>query len=138
MKKCLYYASASLLILGLSAPGLVTVVQAQQHCGDHDRSGEVSVTDALLLLQFAVGHSVEVDCPTGLHCWDTEDNGICDEIDDINHDGYCDILDCQGPMGPEGPMGGGGHGGSELAELEARVEALEEAVAELQLLHSAE
>ena len=147
MNKYSCYASAALLILSLSAPGLVTGVHAQQHCGDHDRSGKVSVTDALLLLQFAVGHPVEVDCPAGLHCWDTEDNGICDEIDDVNLDGYCDILDCQGPMGPdgaegpmgpEGPMGGGGHGGSELAELEARVDTLEEAVAALLQLHSRE
>jgi hypothetical protein len=125
----------------------VTVTQAQQQCGDHNRSGDVSVTDALLLLQFAIGHPVEVGCPAGLHCWDTEDTGICDEEDDINHDGYCDILDCQGPMGPAGPegpmgpegsMGSGGHGQDEWADLAARVDTLEEAVAVLQQLHSAD
>jgi hypothetical protein len=132
MNKLPVYASVALLVLCFSVLGFVSVVQAQQHCGDHNRSGEVSATDALLLLQFAVGHPVEVDCPTGLHCWDAEDNGICDEVDDVNIDGYCDILDCQGPMGS------GGHGGAELAELAARLATLEEAVAALQQLHPAE
>ncbi len=141
VKNVSFYAIPALLILGLcfSAPGAVTAVHAQQHCGDHDGSGRVSATDALLLLQFVVGHPVEVGCPTGLHCWDTEDNGVCDEVDDINLDGYCDILDCQGPMGPEGPMGPmgpGGHGGGELAEIAARVDTLSAAVAALQQLHA--
>jgi hypothetical protein len=38
-------------------------------------------------------------------CWDLNRNGICDPNEDTNHDGVCDIRDCQGPAGPPGPSG---------------------------------
>lgn len=131
MRRFLSYSIAFLLVFGatFATPGLVAIAHSQQHCGDHNRSGEVAASDALLLLQFAVGIPVEVSCPTGLHCWDAEDNGVCDEVDDVNEDGYCDILDCQGPMGPNG------HSSNDSSELLARVDALEAAVAALQSLH---
>jgi hypothetical protein len=143
MRRFLSYSIAFLLVFGatFATPGLVAIAHSQQHCGDHNRSGEVAASDALLLLQFAVGIPVEVSCPTGLHCWDAEDNGVCDEVDDVNEDGYCDILDCQGPMGttgpmgPSGPMGPNGHSSNDSSELLARVDALEAAVAALQSLH---
>ncbi len=31
----------------------------------------------------------------GIHCWDLNQNGFCDPIEDVNEDGNCDVLDCQ-------------------------------------------
>jgi hypothetical protein len=48
-------------------------------------------------------------------CWDTNGNGVCDLLtEDINGDGKCDALDCQGRQGlqgPAGPMGSPGQTG---------------------------
>jgi hypothetical protein len=46
----------------------------------------------------------------GLHCWDLNGNGDCDPAEDINTDGLCDALDCQGAEGPEGQEGPPGEG----------------------------
>lgn len=49
---------------------------------------------------------------TGLSCWDTNVNKVCDiEDEDIDSDGACTVFDCQGIAdpeiieGPEGPQG---------------------------------
>lgn len=42
---------------------------------------------------------------TGLNCWDRSGSGVCDAENDINHDGVCNWLDCQGYPGPTGPQG---------------------------------
>lgn len=42
---------------------------------------------------------------TGLSCWDLDGDDYCDLEDDINNDGTCDALDCQGPQGPPGSAG---------------------------------
>ena len=54
----------------------------------------------------------------GLSCWDTEPNGSCDlEMEDLNLDGVCDALDCQGldglpgEPGPQGLLGPQGQPG---------------------------
>ena len=45
----------------------------------------------------------------GLACWDLNQNGICDLIqEDVNLDAACDALDCRGPQGPDGPTGPAG------------------------------
>lgn len=31
----------------------------------------------------------------GLSCWDLDDDDSCDANDDVNGDGFCDLLDCQ-------------------------------------------
>ncbi len=42
----------------------------------------------------------------GVNCWDLNENGIGDILsEDINGDGFVDVLDCSGPVGPEGPPG---------------------------------
>jgi Chaperone of endosialidase len=39
-------------------------------------------------------------------CWDINENGVCDLIlEDINNDGNCTVLDCQGKQGPFGTNG---------------------------------
>src|SRR5439155_10422 len=39
----------------------------------------------------------------GIDCWDLNANGRCDlAIEDVNRDGACSILDCQGTAGPHG------------------------------------
>ncbi len=49
--------------------------------------------------------------PRGLSCWDLNDNGVGDPVEDFNNDGNYDAYDCRGPQGeagpagPEGPMG---------------------------------
>lgn len=74
-------------------------------CGDLNRDGKIVVSDSLLLLRFAVGQSVELGCPTGLHCWDSDSDGVCDEAEDGNADSFCDVEDCRGAQGPPGPQG---------------------------------
>ncbi len=41
----------------------------------------------------------------GLHCWDSNANGIDDPEEDKNADGLIDVFDCHGPGGEPGPMG---------------------------------
>ncbi|NNF22125.1 MAG: tail fiber domain-containing protein, partial [Saprospiraceae bacterium] len=53
----------------------------------------------------------------GIHCWDTNGNGVNDPVEDTNNDGSYNTLDCQGaggidgadgaqgPPGPQGPPG---------------------------------
>jgi hypothetical protein len=39
----------------------------------------------------------------GVHCWDLNSNTECDtEIEDVNCDGKCDVLDCRGRDGEDG------------------------------------
>ncbi len=50
----------------------------------------------------------------GIHCWDTNGNGINDLSEDINGDGIFSAFDCQGatgPIGPTGPTGATGPAG---------------------------
>lgn len=57
------------------------------------------------------GDVIYVPYPNGLACWDLNGNGIQDSIEDVNHDGLWNTLDCQGvagavgPAGPQGPPG---------------------------------
>lgn len=39
------------------------------------------------------------DGADGLNCWDVNPNGVCDPIEDVDGDGICDAMDCQG-VGP--------------------------------------
>ncbi len=35
----------------------------------------------------------------GTNCWDLDENGLCNLVpEDINTDGFCDVLDCEGPQ----------------------------------------
>jgi hypothetical protein len=46
------------------------------------------------------------DGTIGLSCWDENANADCDTPDeDVNDDGICDFLDCQGAEGPPGEDG---------------------------------
>jgi hypothetical protein len=47
------------------------------------------------------------------HCWDLHANNTCDLSDDVDHDGYCTILDCTGPQGPQGAAGPAGTAGNQ-------------------------
>ena len=50
--------------------------------------------------------------PHGLDCWDINEDGLCDlATEDLNHDGFCTVLDCVGPRGAEGAQGNPGHDG---------------------------
>ncbi len=104
--------------IALAAAGVLTlaspcVAQTTDICGDLDGNEKVVASDALLLLRFAVGQDVAVTCPSlsGVLCWDTNGNQVCDAEEDIDSDGYCDALDCQGPAGPAGPQGIAGAAG---------------------------
>lgn len=44
----------------------------------------------------------------GVHCWDTNGNGVIDGGEDINGDGVLSALDCQGVEGPQGFSGAQG------------------------------
>lgn len=45
----------------------------------------------------------------GLKCWDRLGTGVCNlTVDDVNHDGVCNYLDCRGPTGPAGAPGATG------------------------------
>lgn len=52
----------------------------------------------------------------GLKCWDRLGTGVCNlTVDDVNHDGVCNISDCDGytgPMGAGGPTGPQGPNGT--------------------------
>lgn len=41
----------------------------------------------------------------GIHCWDTNGNGVGDVQEDANEDGWFSIGDCQGTQGPQGQSG---------------------------------
>ena len=43
--------------------------------------------------------------PAGYHCWDLNMNRVNDPVEDTNHDGAYNIIDCQGMQGPAGPQG---------------------------------
>lgn len=43
--------------------------------------------------------------PAGYHCWDLNMNRVNDPIEDMNHDGAYNIIDCQGAQGAQGPIG---------------------------------
>ncbi|MFH1110097.1 MAG: hypothetical protein V1790_13015 [Planctomycetota bacterium] len=43
--------------------------------------------------------------PAGYHCWDLNMNRINDPLEDMNHDGAFNIIDCQGAQGLTGPAG---------------------------------
>src|SRR5437870_1249150 len=48
----------------------------------------------------------------GISYWDTNEDGRCDlATEDLNHDGFCTVLDCMGPQGPQGFQGNPGHDG---------------------------
>lgn len=103
------FTSLSMAVVGavlLAAPTGASVTS--DICGDVDGSGNVVASDALRLLQFAVGQNVVLGCPGAVAhglCWDASIDGICDAEEDLDGDGYCSALDCQGPEGPAGPAG---------------------------------
>ncbi len=41
--------------------------------------------------------------PPGLHCWDSNSNGVDDPEEDRNNDGVINVYDCHGPEGEDGP-----------------------------------
>jgi len=43
--------------------------------------------------------------PAGYHCWDLNMNRVNDPVEDTNHDGAFNIIDCQGMQGLTGPAG---------------------------------
>ena len=43
--------------------------------------------------------------PAGYHCWDLNMNRVNDPVEDTNHDGVYNIIDCQGAQGLTGPAG---------------------------------
>ena len=43
--------------------------------------------------------------PAGYHCWDLNMNRVNDPVEDTNHDGVYNIIDCQGIQGATGPQG---------------------------------
>ncbi|MBU0943475.1 MAG: hypothetical protein KJ804_14265 [Proteobacteria bacterium] len=48
-----------------------------------------------------------VDGVDGINCWDLNGNGACDlKSEDVDKNGFCTVLDCQGPEGPAGPVAG--------------------------------
>lgn len=50
-----------------------------------------------------------VDGINGLHCYDINQNGQCDlPEEDVNGDGECSVLDCEGPQGIQGEPGPSG------------------------------
>ena len=52
----------------------------------------------------------------GLSCWDLDGSGVCTSEEDINGDGVCDALDCQGPQGDKGDAGAQGDKGDAGAQ----------------------
>lgn len=53
------------------------------------------------------------DVSDGIHCWDLDENNQCDLVtEDINTDGFCDVLDCEGPQGLPGVDGSDGAPGT--------------------------
>jgi hypothetical protein len=56
---CIYYHCADITIIGATDPPAAGI------CGDLDDSGVIGATDALRLLQKAVGVDVEIKCPGG-------------------------------------------------------------------------
>ncbi len=62
----------------------------------------------------------------GLACWDRNGNGSCDGLagepgsEDVDESGSCNALDCRGPAGAPGT-----DPSARIAELEARIDALE-------------
>lgn len=58
----------------------------------------------LLLLGQDTAQDAEEE-PSVTHCWDLAADGVCDEEDDVNGDGWCDALDCRGLPGEDGEDG---------------------------------
>ena len=52
-----------------------------------------------------------VDGKDGLACWDNDADSVCDDAEDVNRDGFCDVLDCKGRNGADGRDGRDGHNG---------------------------
>ena len=57
-----------------------------------------------------------VDGDDGIHCWDTNGNGIDDPAEDINGDTFFNTEDCQGADGATGPQGPAGADGNDGAD----------------------
>ncbi|HXC49831.1 MAG TPA: hypothetical protein VN634_03005 [Candidatus Limnocylindrales bacterium] len=94
-------------------------------CGDLDNNGKVVTSDALRLLKFSVGQSVDLSCPAGLSCWDTDNNGVCDAEEDVSGDDACSVEDCKGPKGDPGEPADA----ELLNDLDERVATLESSAA---------
>ncbi|OGY91582.1 MAG: hypothetical protein A3B31_00215 [Candidatus Komeilibacteria bacterium RIFCSPLOWO2_01_FULL_53_11] len=73
-----------------------------------------------------------VDGEDGLNCWDLNDNGAADTVEDINGDTFVDTLDCKGEKGDKGDPGDSGSSDWD----EERIVALEARIAALEDLHS--
>ena len=56
-----------------------------------------------------------IDGDDGIHCWDTNGNGIDDPAEDTNGDTFFNTEDCQGADGATGPQGPAGADGTDGA-----------------------
>ncbi len=84
----------------------------------------LGVTDVTFTAMDSVGNIASCDAPVivvpaqPIKCWDTNENGVGDSVEDTNGDGLFDVNDCQGPQGatgsqgPSGATGGAGTSGS--------------------------
>jgi len=112
------------VLVGITLAAMCSVAAATT-CGDLDNNGKVATSDALRLLRFAVGQSIDLSCPAGLSCWDTNNNSICDAQEDVTGDHACSVDDCKGPQGDPGEPADA----ELLNDLDARVATLESAAA---------
>jgi hypothetical protein len=49
---------------------------------------------------------------SGDNCWDRDGTNVCNANNDVNHDGFCNFLDCRGPQGVTGATGAQGGTGA--------------------------
>jgi hypothetical protein len=75
--------------------------------GDIAVNGSVVINESGDWIGSSVGlvGSAGLNGTDGLHCWDVNENQICDPVEDRNSDAFCNILDCRGDKGDKGDKG---------------------------------
>jgi len=68
-------------------------------------SGGVKFPDGTTQTTATVTGPAGATGPAGYHCWDLDMDRVNDPLEDMNHDGAYNIIDCQGIQGPAGPQG---------------------------------
>jgi hypothetical protein len=68
-------------------------------------------------LQTQINEIALIPGDDGLHCWDTNGDGVKDASEDVNNDGEWDALDCRGAKGEDGSAGTNGSNGLNCWDL---------------------
>ena len=97
----------------LAAEGTVEAITPPSTCFIH-LADDGADSCAAFISGCTPGVRDAADVSDGVSCWDVDENGLCDLVtEDINTDGACDVLDCEGPQGSPGADGAAGTPGAD-------------------------